>query len=95
MGEIYVKKIELDKVNGDMGRLKQAWSPNMRGIGEIKTGENRGDTAEEALEEVPKIMKDVAIDLTELLEVSILFFQNIGLSFDEADNQASEKIKKG
>lgn len=95
MGEIYVKKIELDRVNGDMGRLKNAWTPNTRGIGEKKTEENMGETATAALEDVQDVMKQVATELTELLEASILFFQNIGLSFDEADNQASEKIKKG
>lgn len=54
-----------------------------------------GETATVALEDVQDVMKQVATELTELLEASILFFQNIGLSFDEADNQASEKIKKG
>lgn len=94
MGEIYIKKIELESTNGNMYKLRDAWITNDQGFDVNQFGQSKGYAASIVFEDVPLVLAQVSKKLTELLDNSIAFFENVGVNFASADLEAANKIKK-
>lgn len=92
---INVDLVNLTECNGNLRKLQSEYSAN-DAIKMCKNckGSSKGKMAEKALVETPSAFSALAKELSDFLEKSCVFFENVGVSFEEMDSGVAMDLKR-
>lgn len=90
--EIKVRKYELQDCNNNLKQLSMEWS-GIPKLSESIVSDSVGYTAD-AAKTCIGLTQQLSHSMQQLLDNSIIFFENLGISFEESDATASKKIEE-
>mgnify|MGYP004563588673 CR=1 FL=1 len=89
--EIKITDYELEECNGNLKSLSSTWAAVPKVSGKT-IGTSRGHSAEQLITCL-NMTKQISKSMQQLLDNSVMFFEELGISFQDSDASAARNIE--